>query len=190
MNERPRPPFPQQSQPMPGRTSAMNPIPDHGEKSYRGSGKLAGKKAIITGADSGIGRAVAIAYAPEGADIVIAYLSEHDDAKETQRLVEEAGRKALLVSGQSSRHCRTIVEKAVKDLGGVDILVNNAAHQATFKSIEDISDDEWELTFKVNIHAMFYLTKAAIPHMKSGSAIINTASINADTPNPTLLAYA
>jgi NAD(P)-dependent dehydrogenase (short-subunit alcohol dehydrogenase family) len=170
----------------------MDPAPDHGEKSYRGSGRLAGKKAIITGADSGIGRAVAIAYAREGADIVIAYLSEHDDAKETQRLVEEAGRKSLLVSGdiQSSRHCRTIVEKAVKDFGGIDILVNNAAHQATFKSIEDISDEEWELTFKVNIHAMFYLTKAAVPHMKSGSAVINTASINADTPNPTLLAYA
>ena len=192
MNEHPRPPFPQQSQPMPGRTPAMDPVPDHGEKSYRGSGRLAGKKAIITGADSGIGRAVAIAYAREGADIVIAYLSEHDDAKETQRLVEETGRKALLVAGdiQSSQHCRMIVEKTVKDLGGIDILVNNAAHQATFKSIEDISDEEWELTFNVNIHAMFYLTKAAVPHMKSGSAIINTASINADTPNPTLLAYA
>src|SRR5436190_705438 len=178
MNEHPRPPFPQQSQPMPGRTPAMDPVPDHGEKSYRGSGRLAGKKAIITGADSGIGRAVAIAYAREGADIVIVYLSEHDDAKETQRLVEETGRKALLVAGdiQSSQHCRTIVEKAVNELGSIDILVNNAAHQATFKSIEDISDEEWELTFKVNIHAMFYLTKAAVPHMKSGSAIINTRS--------------
>src|SRR5436309_2134618 len=192
MNEHPRSPFPQQSQPMPGRTSAMNPVPDHGEKSYRGSARLAGKKAIITGADSGIGRAVAIAYAREGADIVIAYLSEHDDAKETQRFVEEVGRKAVLVSGdiQSSKHCRTIVETAVKEMGAIDILVNNAAHQATFKSIEDISDEEWELTFKVNIHAMFYLSKAAVPHMKSGSAIINTASINSDTPNPTLLAYA
>src|SRR3954466_9196356 len=192
MNERPRPPFPQQSQPMPGRTPAMDPVPDHGEKSYRGSGRLAGKKAIITGADSGIGRAVAIAYAREGADIVIVYLSEHDDAKETQRLVEEAGRKAGLVSGdiQSSRHCQAIVERGVKGLGGIDILVNNAAHQATFKSIEDISDEEWELTFKVNIHAMFYLTKAAVPHMKPGSCIINTASINSDAPNPTLLAYA
>ena len=177
---------------MPGRTEAMHPRPDHGESSYRGSGKLAGKKAIITGADSGIGRAVAIAYAREGADVLIAYLNEHDDAKETQRLVEEAGRKAVLVAGDvgSAAHCRAVLDKAVKELGGIDILVNNAAHQATFKSIGDISDEEWEMTFRVNIHAMFYLTKAAVPHMKNGSAIINTASINADTPNPTLLAYA
>src|SRR5215203_5087456 len=192
MNEHPKPPFPQQSQPRPGRTSPMDPVPDHGEKSYRGSGKLLGKRAIITGADSGIGRAVAIAYAREGADILVSYLNEHDDAKETKRWIEEAGRKAVLVAGdiQSSQHCRAIVETGVKELGGIDILVNNAAHQATFKSIDEISDEEWELTFKVNIHAMFYLTKAAVPHMKSGSAIINTASINADVPNPTLLAYA
>jgi NAD(P)-dependent dehydrogenase (short-subunit alcohol dehydrogenase family) len=177
---------------MPGRTDAMKPRPDHGEDSYRGSNKLAGKKAVITGGDSGIGRAVAIAYAREGADIVIAYLNEHEDAKETQRLVEEAGRKAVLIAGDigSSGHCREIIDTAIKELGTVDILVNNAAHQATFKSIEDISDEEWELTFRVNIHAMFYLTKAAVPHMKEGSAIINTASINADVPNPTLLAYA
>jgi len=192
MNEHPRPPFPQQSQPTPGYTLAMDPVPDHGEKSYRGSGRLAGMKAIITGADSGIGRAVAIAYAREGADVLVAYLNEHDDAKETKRWIEEAGRKAVLLAGdiQSSQHCRAIVETAVRELGGVDILVNNAAHQATFKSVDEISDEEWELTFKVNIHAMFYLTKAAVPHMKSGSAIINTASINADKPNPTLLAYA
>jgi NAD(P)-dependent dehydrogenase (short-subunit alcohol dehydrogenase family) len=177
---------------MPGSTGSMQPTPDHGETSYRGSGKLLGKKAVITGTDSGIGRAVAIAYAREGADVLIAYLNEDDDAKETQRLVEEAGRKAVLIAGDVSlaAHCRTIIDKAVKELGGVDILVNNAAHQATFKSIEDITDDKWEHTFKVNIHAMFYLTKAAVPHMKEGSAIINTASINADTPNPTLLAYA
>ena len=138
---------------------------------------------MITGADSGIGRAVAIAYAREGADVLIAYLNEHEDAKETRRLVEEAGRKAVLVAGDigSSTHCRAIVDKAVSELGGIDILVNNAAHQATFKSIEDISDEEWELTFRVNIHAMFYLTKAAVPHMKEGGAIINTASINADS---------
>ena len=177
---------------MPGYTSRMRPKPDHGEESYRGSGKLAGKKAVITGADSGIGRAVAIAYAREGADVLIAYLNEHEDAKETRRLVEDAGRKAVLVAGDigSSKHCRSIVDKAVSELGGIDILVNNAAHQATFNSIEDISDEEWELTFRVNIHAMFYLTKAAVPHMKEGAAIINTASINADKPNPTLLAYA
>jgi NAD(P)-dependent dehydrogenase (short-subunit alcohol dehydrogenase family) len=192
MNQRAKPPFPRQKQSMPGSTGSMQPTPDHGETSYRGSGKLLGKKAVITGADSGIGRAVAIAYAREGADVLIAYLNEDDDAKETQRLVEEAGRKAVLIAGDVSlaAHCRTIIDKAVKELGGVDILVNNAAHQATFKSIEDITDDEWEHTFKVNIHAMFYLTKAAVPHMKEGSAIINTASINADTPNPTLLAYA
>lgn len=177
---------------MPGETDAMRPRPDHGEQSYRGSGKLAGKKAIITGADSGIGRAVAIAFAREGADILIAYLDEHDDAKETQRIVEEAGRKAVLLAGdiQSAKHCRKIIETAREKLGAIDVLVNNAAHQASFKSIEDISDEEWELTFRVNIHAMFYLTKAAVPHMKPGSAIINTASINADAPNPTLLAYA
>jgi NAD(P)-dependent dehydrogenase (short-subunit alcohol dehydrogenase family) len=153
---------------------------------------LAGKKAVITGADSGIGRAVALAFAREGADVLIAYLNEHEDANETKRLVEEAGRKAVLMAGdvQQSGHCRGIVEQAVAQLGGIDILVNNAAHQASFKEIEDISDEEWELTFKVNIHAMFYLTKAAVPHMKPGSAIINTASINSDTPNPTLLAYA
>jgi NAD(P)-dependent dehydrogenase (short-subunit alcohol dehydrogenase family) len=177
---------------MPGQTEAMRPKPDHGEQSYRGSGKLTGKSAVITGADSGIGRAVAIAYAREGADVLIAYLNEHDDARETLRLVEDAGRTAVLLAGdiQRAAHCRKIIETAREKFGGIDILVNNAAHQASFKSIEDISDEEWELTFKVNIHAMFYLTKAAVPHMKPGSAIINTASINADTPNPTLLAYA
>jgi NAD(P)-dependent dehydrogenase (short-subunit alcohol dehydrogenase family) len=192
MKQKPKPPLPRQTQPMPGRTDDMEPVPDHGEKTYRGCGKLAGKKAVITGADSGIGRAVAIAYAREGADVLIAYLDEHEDAKQTKRLVEEAGRKAVLIAGDigAPLHCRTIIDKAVDELGGIDILVNNAAHQASFKSIDDISDQEWELTFKVNIHAMFYLTKAAVPHMKSGSAIINTASINADAPNPTLLAYA
>jgi NAD(P)-dependent dehydrogenase (short-subunit alcohol dehydrogenase family) len=153
---------------------------------------LAGKKAVITGGDSGIGRAVAIAYAREGADLLLSYLNEDEDARDTKRLVEEAGRKAVLVRGdiQSAEHCRTIIETTVKDLGSIDILVNNAAHQASFSAIEEISDEEWELTFRVNIHAMFYLTKAAVPHMKPGSAIINTASINSDLPNPTLLAYA
>jgi NAD(P)-dependent dehydrogenase (short-subunit alcohol dehydrogenase family) len=189
---RPEPPFPKQKQEMPGRTAAMKPVPDHGEDTYKGSGRLKDKKAIITGGDSGIGRAVAIAYAREGADVLIAYLDEHDDAQETKQLVEQAGRKAVLVAGdiQNAAHCRRIVDKAVAELGGVDILVNNAAHQASFKDIGDISDEEWELTFKVNIHAMFYLTKAAVPHMKPGSAIINTASINSDMPNPILLAYA
>jgi NAD(P)-dependent dehydrogenase (short-subunit alcohol dehydrogenase family) len=192
MIEYPKPPFPEQKQPMPGFTAKMNPLPDHGETSYKGAGRLNGKKAIITGADSGIGRAVALAFAREGADVLISYLSEDDDATQTMRLVEEAGRKAVLVAGdiQHPAHCRKIVERALSELGGLDILVNNAAHQASFKEITDISDEEWELTFKVNIHAMFYLTKAAVPHMKPGSAIINTASINSDAPNPTLLAYA
>lgn len=192
MSNYPSPPFPSQKQPMPGYTANMDPLPDHGEDSYRGSGRLDGKRAIITGADSGIGRAVAIAYAREGADIVVSYLNEDEDAEETKRLIEEAGRKAVLISGdiQEPAHCRAIVDTAVKEFGGIDILVNNAAHQASFNSIDEISDEEWELTFKVNIHAMFYLTKAAVPHMKPGGAIINTASINSDNPNPTLLAYA
>lgn len=188
----PKPPFPSQQQQMPGRTATMQPVPDHGEESYRGSGKLSGKKVIITGGDSGIGRAVAIAFAREGADILISYLDEEEDAQETRRWIEEAGRKAILVPGdiQDPRHCRTIIEKAVAELGGIDVLVNNAAHQATFHDISDISDLEWEKTFKVNIHAMFFLTKAAVAHMKPGASIINTASINSDNPNPTLLAYA
>ncbi|CDN55169.1 Short-chain dehydrogenase/reductase SDR [Neorhizobium galegae bv. officinalis bv. officinalis str. HAMBI 1141] len=192
MAQYPTPPFPEQQQPMPGFTGRMDPVPDHGELSYRGSGRLAGKKAVITGGDSGIGRAVAIAYAREGADLLISYLDEHEDAEDTKRLVEEAGRKAVLVPGdiKTAAYCRAIIEKAVQEFGGIDILVNNAAHQATFSDIGDISDEEWELTFQVNIHAMFYLTKAAVPHMKPGSAIINTASINSDSPSPTLLAYA
>lgn len=192
MTEHPKPPFPGQHQPMPGETGQMDPQPDHGEHSYKGSGKLTGKRAIITGGDSGIGRAVAIAFAREGADLLISYLSEDKDAAETKHWVEKAGRKAVLVPGdiQSPDHCRSIVDTALAELGGVDILVNNAAHQASFEDIGDVSDEEWELTFKVNIHAMFYLTKAAVPHMPPGSAIINTASVNADMPNPTLLAYA
>jgi NAD(P)-dependent dehydrogenase (short-subunit alcohol dehydrogenase family) len=188
----PKPPFPTQKQAMPGETDKMDPPPDHGETSYRGSGKLQGKVAIITGGDSGIGRAVAIAFAREGADLLIAYLNEDRDAEEVKALVEKEGRKVVLVAGdiRDPGHCRSIVERAVDELGGLDILVNNAAHQATFDEIGEISDDEWRMTFDVNIHAMFYLTKAAVPHMKPGSAIINTASVNADMPNPTLLAYA
>lgn len=192
MSEYPKPPYPAQKQPMPGSTRAMNPRPDHGEESYRGSGRLVGKKAIITGGDSGIGRAVAIAYAREGADLVIAYLDEDVDAAEVKALVEREGRKAVLIAGdiRNPEHCRTIVRCAVAELGGLDILVNNAAHQATFSAIGDISDEEWQRTFETNIHAMFYLTKAAVAHMKPGSAIINTASVNSDMPNPILLAYA
>jgi len=193
MTDRPTPPFPSQQQPMPGTTKAMQPRPDHGEDSYRGSGRLAGLKAVITGGDSGIGRAVAIAFAREGADLLISYLSEHDDAQEVKQLIEAAGRKAVLVPGdiKDSDHCRTIVDTAVRELGGLDILVNNAAHQATFADIGDISDEEWDTTFRTNIHAMFYLSKAAVSHMKPGTgAIINTASVNSDMPNPMLLAYA
>jgi NAD(P)-dependent dehydrogenase (short-subunit alcohol dehydrogenase family) len=177
---------------MPGSTAKMDPRPDHGETSYKGSGKLAGKKAVITGGDSGIGRAIAIAYAREGADVLVAYLDEHDDAREVKALIEQEGRKAVLVAGdlRNPQHCRSVIRQAVEVLGGIDIVVNNAAHQATFKDIGDISDEEWQLTFDVNIHAMFYLTKAAVPHMKPGSAVINTASVNSDMPNPILLAYA
>ncbi|MFZ5778794.1 MAG: SDR family oxidoreductase [Pseudomonadota bacterium] len=188
----PTPPQARQQQPMPGRTDAMKPRPDHGEESYEGAGRLAGKRAVITGGDSGIGRAVAIAFAREGADVLVSYLSEHEDARETAKWVEQAGRRCALVAGdlQDPAHCREIVDRAVRELGGLDILVNNAAHQATFESLDEISDDEWEMTFRVNIHAMFRLAKAALPHLKPGSAIINTASVNSDSPNPTLLAYA
>ena len=192
MTDRPKPPFPPQSQEPPGLTRAMDPVPDHGEDSYRGAGLLKGMRAVITGGDSGIGRAIAVAYAREGADILISYLSENEDAEATRRLVEAEGRKAVLVPGDISdpAHARRVIRSAVDELGGIDILVNNAAHQATFKSLEDISEEEWDHTFRVNIHAMFYLVKAAFPHLKPGSAIINTASINSDAPNPTLLAYA
>ena len=188
----PKPPYPDQRQDMPGTTSAMTPRPDHGETSYKGSGRLSGKKAVITGGDSGIGRAVAIAYAREGADILVAYLNEHDDAHEVKALVEKEGRKAILLAGDigNADHCRHVIQHTVETFGGIDILVNNAAHQATFKNIGDISDEEWRTTFATNIDAMFYLCKAAVPHMKPGSVIINTASINSDMPNPILLAYA
>src|SRR6201990_2775313 len=190
--DHPKPPYPSQKQSMPGSTAEMDPRPDHGETSYKGAGRLHGMKAVITGGDSGIGRAVAIAYAREGADVLIAYLSEHDDANEVKGLIEKEGRKAVLVAGDigDATQCRSIIGRAIEELGGVDILVNNAAHQATVKDVGEISDEEWENTFKVNLHAMFYLTKAAVPHMKPGSAIINTASVNADMPNPILLAYA
>jgi NAD(P)-dependent dehydrogenase (short-subunit alcohol dehydrogenase family) len=192
MTNYPKPPYPPQKQSMPGSTKAMNPRPDHGEATYKGAGRLADKKAIITGGDSGIGRAVAIAYAREGADVAIAYLDEHEDAAEVKALVEREGRKAVLISGdiRDAQHCRSVVRRTVDELGGLDILVNNAAHQDTFKDIADISDEEWQRTFETNIHAMFYLTKAAVACMKPGSAIINTASVNSDMPNPTLLAYA
>jgi NAD(P)-dependent dehydrogenase (short-subunit alcohol dehydrogenase family) len=170
----------------------MDPQPDHGEMTYKGSGKLAGKIALITGADSGIGRAVAIAFAREGADVAICYLSEDEDAKETARWVEQAGRKSLLLPGDITdhAHCRALVAKTVETFGRVDVLVNNAAYQMTYDSLEDISDEEWDKTFSTNIGAMFRITKAAVPHMQPGSAIVNTTSVNADSPNPGLIAYA
>ncbi len=190
---RPSPPQPPQQQTPPGKTALMDPLPDHGEHSYQGSGRLKDKIAIITGADSGIGRAVAIAFAREGAEIVISYLDEEEeDARETARWVEDAGRKYLLMPGDITEeaHCREIVERTVGEFGGVDILVNNAAFQRTYKSIDEITADEWDLTFRTNIHAPFYLAKAAIPHMKAGSAIINTTSIQSRQPSAHLLAYA
>ncbi len=188
----PKPPFPHQPQSLPGSSDKMDPQPDYGEETYEGSNRLLDKKAIITGGDSGIGRAVALAFAREGADVAVSYLNEHEDAKETQRLVEEAGRQCLLLPGDISKaaHCRELVKKTVEAFGRIDILVNNAAHQMTFESIEEISDEEWDKTFATNISSMFYITKAAVPHMSSGSSIINTASVNADTPSPQLLAYA
>ncbi|MBV9594984.1 MAG: SDR family oxidoreductase, partial [Actinobacteria bacterium] len=183
---------PAQQQPVPGRQAEMTPIPDCGEQSYRGFDRLAGKAAIITGGDSGIGRAVAIAFAREGADVLIAYLDEHDDASETANYVEQAGRKAVLVSGDIAdpAHCRAIVDKAVEQFGRVDILVNNAAFQMTHESLDEIPDDEWDYTFRTNVGAFFHLAKAAVPHMRPGSAIIGSSSVNSDMPSPTLAPYA
>ena len=183
---------PAQQQTPPGVQSEMTPVPDCGEESYRGSGKLTGRAAVITGGDSGIGRAVAIAYAREGADVLISYLEEDDDARDTARYVEEAGRKAVLVRGDVSdpQHCRDIIAKAVEELGKVDILVNNAAYQMTHESLEEIPDEEWDHTFATNISAMFHLCKAALPHMGPGSSIIGSSSVNSDSPSPTLAPYA
>lgn len=192
MKDYPKPPFPKQEQSLPGSFQKMDPRPDHGEESWRGAGRLEGMVALITGADSGIGRAVAIAYAREGADVALSFLDETDDARDTAELVRQAGRRCLLLPGDIAdpAHCRALVDKTVAEFGRIDILVNNAAQQRVFERIEDIPDEEWRRTFAVNIDAMFYITKAAVPHMKPGSAIINTASINADKPNPQLLAYA
>jgi NAD(P)-dependent dehydrogenase (short-subunit alcohol dehydrogenase family) len=188
----PRPPFEQPKQPYPGSDRDMAPEPDHGEHTYQGSGKLTGMAAIITGADSGIGRAVALAYAREGADVLIAYLEEEKDAQETERLVRDAGRKAVCVPGdiRDEGHCRRLVEQAVGQFGRLNVLVNNAAFQMAVEKIADLSAEQFERTFRTNIFAMFYLCKAALPHMKPGSSIINTASIQAFDPSPYLLDYA
>ena len=185
-------PQPPQQQSPPGVTSEMRPRPDHGEESYEGSGRLAGKRAVITGADSGIGKAVAIAFAREGADLLVAYLdAEEEDARDTARWIEEAGRKAVLAPGDLAEpgRCRQLVERAVQELGGIDVLVSNAAFQMTHEAIEDIPDDEWDHTLATNLSAMFHLVKAAVPHMQPGASIIGTTSVNSDTPPPQLLPY-
>lgn len=190
----PIPPFPKQEQEPPGIEAEMKPKADHGEESYKGCDKLRGKKAVITGGDSGIGRAISIAFAREGADVLISYLDdvEDEDANETANYVREAGRKAILMKGdiRSPEHCRKIIEKAVEEFGQIDILVNNAAFQMARDSLADISDEEWIKNFDTNIHPMFYLCKAAEPYMKPGSSIINTTSVNAYSPTPVLLPYA
>jgi NAD(P)-dependent dehydrogenase (short-subunit alcohol dehydrogenase family) len=183
---------PAQQQDVPGTLGQMDPKPDHGEESYRGSGRLTGKAAVITGGDSGIGRAVAIAFAREGADVLISYLNEHEDAKDTAKYVEEAGRKCVLVPGDLAdrAHQKTIIPKAVEEFGKVDILVNNAAFQMSHDSLEEISDEEWDHTLSLNLTAMFTLTKDAVPHMQPGASIINSSSVNSDNPSPNLIAYA
>ncbi|ORV85298.1 NAD(P)-dependent oxidoreductase [Mycobacterium interjectum] len=184
--------FAAQQQDVPGVQGKMDPVPDCGENSYRGSGKLTGKRAIVTGGDSGIGRAVAIAYAREGADVLVSYLNEDDDARDVARYVEDAGRSCVLMRGDLSdaAHCRAVVQRAVEEFGGVDILVNNAAYQMMHKSLDEISDEEWDYTFRLNVGAYFHLAKAAVPHMKPGSSIIGSSSVNSDSPNPTLAPYA
>ena len=189
----PKPPFPVQQQPWPGLTSKMQPRPDHGETSYKGSGRLRGRKALITGGDSGIGRAAAIAYAREGAHVAINYLpAEEPDAREVVALIRAEGRKAVAIPGdiRSEAFCKKLVEDAVKQLGGLDILVNNAARQASQASILDITTQQFDDVFKTNVYAMFWITKAAVPHLKEGAAIINTASVNAYDPGENIIDYA
>jgi NAD(P)-dependent dehydrogenase (short-subunit alcohol dehydrogenase family) len=183
---------PAQQQDVPGTLGEMTPKPDHGEESYRGSGRLTGKAAVITGGDSGIGRAVAIAFAREGADVLISYLNEHEDAEDTKKYVEEAGRTCVLVPGDLAdrAHQKTIIPKAVEAFGKVDVLVNNAAFQMSHDSVEELSDEEWDHTVALNLTAMFTLTKDAIPHMQPGASIINSSSVNSDNPSPNLIAYA
>jgi NAD(P)-dependent dehydrogenase (short-subunit alcohol dehydrogenase family) len=185
------PPYPEQEQEVPGRESDLTPKADHGENTYKGSGKLTGRRAIITGGDSGIGRAIAIAFAREGADILISYLNEHDDANETARYVTDEGRKAVVVPGDISNeeHCQFLINRAVEELGGIDILINNAAFQMARESIQEVSAEEWDYTFRTNIYSMFYLCKAAEPHLKPGSTVVNTTSVNAYKAPPILVAY-
>jgi NAD(P)-dependent dehydrogenase (short-subunit alcohol dehydrogenase family) len=188
----PRPPFPRQSQELPGGDELLDPKPDHGEDSYIGAGRLAGLATIITGSDSGIGKAVAIAFAREGADVVVSYLGEEEDARSTVELIEAEGRRALAIPGdlQDEEHCRRLVEEAREEFGRIDVLVNNAAFQERRERIEDVPTDEWEKTLRTNLSATFWLCREAIPAMRPGASIINVSSIQAVQPSASLLAYA
>ncbi|WP_448886147.1 SDR family oxidoreductase [Citrobacter telavivensis] len=189
----PAPPFPHQKQPFPGLAGKMQPLPDHGEESYRGSGRLNGKRVLITGGDSGIGRAVAIAYAREGADVAINYLpDEEEDAREVVALIKQAGRQAVALPGdiRDESFCQQLANQAAESLGGLDILVNNAGRQQFCESIENLTTEAFDATFKTNVYAMFWITKAAIPHLQAGSVIINTSSVQAYEPSEILLDYA
>ena len=189
----PKPPFPRQPQEPPGLAGKMDPLPDHGEKSYRGSGRLEGRKALITGGDSGIGRAAAIAFAREGADVAIGFLSEEkSDAAEVIELIRAEGRKAVPLPGdiREESFCEKLVANAVQQLGGLDILVNNAGKQQAVDSILELTTEQFDATFKTNVYAMFWITKAAVPHLKPGATIINTSSVQAYDPSPNLLDYA
>jgi NAD(P)-dependent dehydrogenase (short-subunit alcohol dehydrogenase family) len=188
----PKPPYPDQQQQPPGAETQMDPQPDYGEKTYKGSGKLKGKVTILTGGDSGIGRAVALAYAREGSDLLISYLDEDSDAKEVAAAVQKEGRKCVLVPGDlcDEKHCESIIQKALQEFGKIDILINNAAYQMSRDRIEDIPSEEFDRIFKTNVYALFWLCRAALPHMTKGGCIINTTSIQADSPSPNLLPYA
>ena len=189
----PKPPFEKQRQEWPGLAGKMTPRPDHGEKSYRGAGRLTGRKALITGGDSGIGRAAAIAYAREGADVAINYLpAEEPDAREVVELIRAEGRKAVALPGDicEESFCRKLVEDAARELGGLDILVNNAARQQSIDSIAELTSESFDATFKTNVYAPFWITKAALSHLKPGACVINTASVQAYEPSDNLLDYA
>jgi len=191
-NAYPRPPFPKQAQNLPGHEAPLDPAPDHGEETYVGSGRLAGLATLVTGADSGIGKAVALAFAREGADVVVSYLSETQDARDTVRLIEQEGRRAIAIAGDltDEAHCRAVVDRAREELGAIDVLVNNAAFQERRDRIEDIPTEEWEHTLRTNLSAMFWLCREAVPEMEPGASIINVASIQASQPSASLLAYA
>jgi NAD(P)-dependent dehydrogenase (short-subunit alcohol dehydrogenase family) len=194
VDQHPEPEYPEQQLDHPGREGEMTPEPDYGESTYRGSGRLEGRKAVITGGDSGIGRAVALAFAREGADVLISYLPEEEaDAQETIRVVEDAGRKAVGVPGdiREEAHCAAIVDRAVAEFGRIDVLVNNAAYQMSLDGgLEELTTDQLRRTFETNVYAMFWLSQKAIPHMEAGAAIVNTTSIQAYQPSPQLIDYA